>query len=136
MIIFAGKFVEKWELSGEVRTMRDGKAYSQLIGRRLRHFRTAQGLSQEQVAFDSGLNTNSVGMIERGIKSPTLSTLKRICDSLGITLAELFLYSEDGGGADNSEAIQRVTVLMHDLTPDDARRVAAIVEQAVAMRQN
>ena len=115
--------------------MRDAKAYSQLIGRRLRHFRTAQGLSQEQVAFDSGLNTNSVGMIERGLKSPTLFTLKRICDTLGITPAELFLYNEDGGGEDTEAAIQRVTALMHDLKPEDARRVAAIVEQAVSMRQ-
>ncbi len=115
--------------------MQSAREYSQEVGRRLRHFRTAQGLSQEQVALMSGLNTNSVGMIERGLKSPTLITLKRICDSLGITPAELFLYDGEQPPADNGPAIQKVETLMHDLPAEDARRVAAIVEHAVAMRQ-
>ena len=115
--------------------MQSAKEYSQEIGRRLRHFRTTQGLSQEQVALSSELNTNSVGMIERGLKSPTLVTLKRICDSLGITPAELFLYDGEQQPADNGPAIQKVETLMRGLPAADAQRVASIVEQAAGMGQ-
>lgn len=113
--------------------MLEAKLYSQEIGRRLRHFRTQRGLSQEQLALNSGLNTNSIGMIERGLKSPTLVTLKRVCDSLDITLAQLFLHQGETLPPDNGEAIQKVTALMSTLSPVDAERVAKIVEQAVAM---
>ncbi len=115
--------------------MQSAREYSQEIGRRLRHFRTAQGLSQEQVALASDLNTNSVGMIERGLKSPTLVTLKRICDSLGISLAELFLYDGEQPPSDNGPAIKKVETLMRSLPAADAKRVASIVEQAAGIGQ-
>lgn len=111
--------------------MANAKAYSQEVGLKLRHFRNERGMSQEQVAFSSGLNTNSVGMIERGVKSPTIVTLKRICDSLGISLAELFLYESDTSSPDSAHSAQKAAALIQLLPPQDAARVTKIVEQAV-----
>ena len=59
----------------------------QKTGAKLRHFRLLKGISQEQLALDCDLNVNTIGMIERGQKNPTIYTLQRICDGLGITLA-------------------------------------------------
>ena len=67
----------------------------QQTGAKLRHFRLRKGISQEQLALDCDLNINTIGMIERGQKNPTIFTLQRICDGLGITLATLFLYEGD-----------------------------------------
>jgi transcriptional regulator with XRE-family HTH domain len=100
------------------------------VGAKVRHFRQEKNFSQEQLAFLSGLNTNSIGMIERGHKSPTIFTLKRICDSLDITLATLFLY-KNGLPADNGASIQKVTDLLRQIPSADADRIARIVEQAV-----
>lgn len=111
--------------------MSDAKAYSQEVGKKLRHFRNERGLSQEQVALSSGLNTNSIGMIERGIKSPTIVTLKRICDSLGISMAELFLYENDIAATDSVHSAQKAAALIQRMTPQNAARVAKIVEQVV-----
>ena len=68
-------------------------------GAKLRHFRILKGISQEQLALDCDLNINTIGMIERGQKNPTIYTLQRICDGLGITLATLFLYDESSDTA-------------------------------------
>lgn len=110
--------------------MGDAKQYSREVGMKLRHFRNERGLSQEQVALTSGLNTNSIGMIERGIKSPTVVTLKRICDSLEISLAELFLYEADGAEPDSVVSAQKAAAIIRRLPPHDAALVARLVEQA------
>ena len=62
----------------------------QQTGAKLRHFRLRKGISQEQLALECELNVNTIGMIERGQKNPTVFTLQRICDGLGMTLAEFF----------------------------------------------
>ncbi len=113
--------------------MADAKTFSRELGSKLRHFRTSKCMSQEQLAFESDLNINSIGMIERGQKCPTVFTLKRICDSLGISLAALFLY--DNGTPSNETAIQHVTEIMSHLSPEDAQRISVIVAQAAKIGQ-
>lgn len=55
-----------------------------LVARRLRQFRQQQGLSQEDLAAEAGLNRNYVGMIEREENSPTVDTLEKLAAVLGI----------------------------------------------------
>ena len=109
------------------------REFSKELGMKLRHFRNSKGMSQEQLAFESSLNINSIGMIERGQKCPTVFTLKRICDSLGISLAALFLYDNSSGS--NETAIQHVNEIMAHLSPEDAQRISVIVAQAAKIGQ-
>ncbi len=44
---------------------------------------------QESLAFKAGISTSTLSRIERGIHAPSLSTLGRIAEALGVTLAEL-----------------------------------------------
>ncbi len=111
--------------------MAEAKEFTQELGAKLRHFRMAKGLSQEQLAFESALNTNSVGMIERGQKCPTAYTLKRLCDSLGITMAEFFLYEEKP--VSNEIALRHIREMVEQLTAQDADRVAAIIALTLKM---
>jgi len=41
------------------------------------------------------VSENFVGSVERGICSPSLTTLERIADALGVTLSELFDFPEE-----------------------------------------
>lgn len=97
-------------------------------GAKLRHFRILKGISQEQLALDCDLNINTIGMIERGQKNPTIFTLQRICDGLGITLATLFLYR--GDAADPAEdTLRHIDAVLRQLPPRDVERVARIVDE-------
>lgn len=106
----------------------------QKTGAKLRHFRLLKGISQEQLALDCDLNVNTIGMIERGQKNPTIYTLQRICDGLGITLATLFLY-EDRTDTATEESIQRIETVLRQLPQRDVERVARIVEELASFGQ-
>ena len=70
-------------------------------------------------------------MIERGQKCPTAYTLKRLCDSLGITMAEFFLYEERP--TTNETALRHIQEMVVQLSAQDADRVAAIIALALKM---
>ena len=57
------------------------------IGEVLRAKRQKLGISQEGLAERAGVDRTYVSILERGLKSPTVETLERICDALG-TLPE------------------------------------------------
>lgn len=54
------------------------------VGQELRFCRTQKGLSQEELGFEASLHRTYISIIERGLKSPTISTTVRICTALEI----------------------------------------------------
>lgn len=68
--------------------MHDTKNFQ--IGEQIRYYRTKIGISQETLALNSEMNPAYIGQIERGLKSPTVNTLKKLADALGVSLATLF----------------------------------------------
>jgi transcriptional regulator with XRE-family HTH domain len=61
-----------------------------LVAKNLRDIRSAKGVSQEDLANRANLNRNYIGMLESGKNSPTVKTLGRIADALGIDAVEFF----------------------------------------------
>jgi transcriptional regulator with XRE-family HTH domain len=55
---------------------------AQLFGSRLRTIRREKGLSQEALAEKTGLSTNFVGEMERGLKAPGLTVIVRLARAL------------------------------------------------------
>ncbi len=60
------------------------------VGNRLRTLRDAHKISMRALAKLSGLSANALSMIERGKTSPSVSTLYRLADALGIPVTEFF----------------------------------------------
>lgn len=60
----------------------------------LRKLRLEKGFSQEAFAFEVGIHRTYVSQLERGLKSPSLKTLQKIAQVLGITLSDLMLLVE------------------------------------------
>lgn len=50
----------------------------------LKHYRQAVGLSQEELATKAGLDRTYVSQLERGLKSPTLTSMEKLADCLGV----------------------------------------------------
>lgn len=59
------------------------------IGLKIKLERAKRKLSQEKLAELADLSKTHVGDIERGTTIPTVETLNRIANALGITLVEL-----------------------------------------------
>ena len=60
-----------------------------IVGRNVRRFRQGRGLTQEQLAFEAGLDLTYIGGIERGRRNPSLMVMARVAGALRVELAEL-----------------------------------------------
>jgi transcriptional regulator with XRE-family HTH domain len=60
------------------------------VGERLRLIRTGLGLSIRALAEMSGLNVNTLSLIENGRTSPSVGTLQQLAQSLQIPVTEFF----------------------------------------------
>jgi quercetin dioxygenase-like cupin family protein/DNA-binding XRE family transcriptional regulator len=65
-------------------------AISVNIGDRLRELREARNISMRSLATKSGLSANALSMIERGRASPSVSTLYKLADALGVSITSFF----------------------------------------------
>jgi transcriptional regulator with XRE-family HTH domain len=60
------------------------------VGARLRTLRRERGLTIEQVAGATGLTKGFISQLERDTTTPSLSSLARICDALGVRMGDVF----------------------------------------------
>jgi transcriptional regulator with XRE-family HTH domain len=74
------------------------------VGARLRSMRDRQGLSLRALAERCGLSINAISQIERGENSPTVSTLHRLANALGVQITDFF----------QEEAKQRMVLVKQD----------------------
>jgi DNA-binding XRE family transcriptional regulator len=64
----------------------------------LKGFRDAAGLTQEEVAQGAGLKTTTYGRIELAQSAPAWATVRRVIDSLDISLVDLARAVEQEAG--------------------------------------
>ena len=67
-----------------LRAMEEGDWLRVTFGVLLRELREARGLSQSQLALESGLDQTVVSLLERGQRQPSLISLFALCDALKV----------------------------------------------------
>jgi transcriptional regulator with XRE-family HTH domain len=66
------------------------EALSVDVASRLRELRESRGISMRTLATKSGLSANALSMIERGKTSPSVSTLYKLSEALGVSITAFF----------------------------------------------
>lgn len=106
------------------------------VGERIRYYRILRGMSQEALALEANINAAFVGHLERGLKSPTVTTLEKITDALNITLEELF--SEElmtrGKMARKYAVLEHIEYMLRGLTDQEAEQIAAIMREILKLK--
>jgi hypothetical protein len=59
------------------------------IGQSVRYLRLKKGISQEELAFDAGLNLNSISTFERGINNIKIKNLQKIAIALEVEIEDI-----------------------------------------------
>ena len=72
------------------------------LGKLIRQYRREKQLSIKEFSTRSGISTALVSQLERGIGNPSLSVLRAIASTLGVSLPSLFV-----GEIDNASLIRR-----------------------------
>ncbi len=60
----------------------------------LKRLRSTNGLGQEELAFQTGLHRTYISQMERGLKSPSLSTIYKLSSVLGISMEQMMALVE------------------------------------------
>jgi transcriptional regulator with XRE-family HTH domain len=121
------------------------------LGRKIRDLRQLRKLGVGELARRVGVSRSLISQIERGVASPSLTTLRGIAEVLGVPVAALFLGSDDASGGESDRQGRRLVVRAHErkrlhsshanvsyelLTPDVDRKiefVAAEVEPGTSV---
>lgn len=65
------------------------------LGNRIQYLREQRGLTQEELATQTGISLKHISVLERGLKEPRLATFLSIAEALGVTPNELLIETDD-----------------------------------------
>ncbi|MDR0770273.1 MAG: helix-turn-helix domain-containing protein [Burkholderiales bacterium] len=65
-----------------------------IFGKVLQQHRSQRDISQEELAFQAGVDRTFISRLERGIRQPTITTLISIGQALGVSAATLVQEAE------------------------------------------
>lgn len=92
------------------------------IGTAIKTLRKQKGLSQKELGDASNLSVNALSLIETNVTFPQKTTIKSICDVLGVPIAYLLFFAisdedipEDKRLVFNSHSDAIKAVLLNDL---------------------
>jgi transcriptional regulator with XRE-family HTH domain len=60
------------------------------FGKRLARLRSDRKMTQERLAEAASISPDFLSLIERGLRSPSFNTLKRLSSALGVPVRALF----------------------------------------------
>ena len=73
-----------------IKRREEKKDFGVMIGKHLKKIREAKGISQEQLSNKAGYYHTYVNKIEQGKYSPSLHTIWRLSNALGLSLSDFF----------------------------------------------
>ena len=103
------------------------RSFGARLGARLRAQREALGWTQATLAEKAGVSPNYIGVLERGLKLPTLDTLVLLAKALGMSPAELL-----GDVRPKDHWLDDVLAVASAI-PEPRRAVALAVLRAIAV---
>lgn len=64
------------------------------FGEKLKHIRTAAGMSQQELADKAGVSQDAISKWELGTREPLISAVEKLCEALGVTCDVFFVKDE------------------------------------------
>lgn len=102
------------------------------IGINIRKYRLKSDISQENLGLSAEINPAYVGKLERGEKCPTIDTLYKICEALGISVSEILCFDGDSLSYE-TEAKLRIDKALEKLPAQKQMKLAEIIESLASM---
>lgn len=96
---------------------------STVFGPALHSLRTAQGMTLDRLAAESGLDKSYLSRLERGQKSPSIATVLKLSDALDVTMDQLFGMAVP----DDAVRVTRANDRVRPAKEDDAASFEALI---------
>jgi transcriptional regulator with XRE-family HTH domain len=105
------------------------------IGERIKLFRSNKNLSQKEVAVSIGIDQAQYSRIESGKVEPTLSSLEKIANALGITVAELFSQERPADVNSYDKTLVDRLRLLDELEDSERKSIFNIIDMAITKKR-
>ena len=105
-----------------------GKVSNQM-GNRIRQYRRMKGLTQEALAFGSGINVSFLGDVERGIKKPSVESLEKLLNALGVTFREFFDFEAGFEPVQGRTALEKINMKLQSRPDAEVEMIHGVIEQ-------
>ncbi|MDD6212576.1 MAG: helix-turn-helix transcriptional regulator [Clostridiales bacterium] len=104
-----------------------------IVGQRIRSCRKKKGFTQEKLAEKSDLHPTYIGMIERGEKNLSITSLEKILSALNISFSDFFQMIEE----EKQDSIPgRCYTLVDRQSDSNQRRLYRILQEVSDMLDN
>lgn len=105
------------------------------IADKIKAIRTDKGLSQKEIALSVGIDQAQYSRIESGKVEPTLSSLEKIAEAMGVKLADFFSEEKpiDVNSYDKS-VVERLR-LLDELEETEKSSIFNIIDMAVSKKR-
>lgn len=90
-------------------------------------------MSQEEVALEAEITTSYYGLVERGVKSPTVRMLEKICRALDYPISELFSANVTRETEDN-KYIYQIVNLLKNRSAEECEQIYQIVKTIILFK--
>lgn len=104
------------------------------IGDRVKELRTQNKLSQEQLALRAEITTAYLGQIERGEKNPTVVTVEKICNALGISLSDFF-SNQSFAITEEDAVLKQIVYELKDRSSAEKQEIWQIIKHALKLKE-
>ena len=102
-----------------------------LLGKRLASIRKKRGWTQERLAEKTNLANNYISNIENNRSIPSLETLVKLCEALGVTPNDLLLGSSQ---ASDTYLADELTKKLRQCTPREKRILDGLLSLLISER--
>lgn len=96
------------------------------VGQRIRELRNERHMSQEELAFKSGISPAHLGQIERALKNPTIDTVSKIAAALDIPVASLFTMDAVTLPS-NNVTVGKINAHLLNMSEDEQKDILRII---------
>ena len=103
------------------------------LGKQIRTIRNVQGISQEELAFKSGISAAHLGQIERGLKAPTIITIEKIASALEVSLSTLFSFDNIPIPVSSSK-LNGINAYISNLSDDEIDEIYKIIRAIINLK--
>jgi len=109
--------------------------YLRDVGGKIRSLRDELGLTTEQAAERAGMSAGYFGIVERGVKQPSLQSLFRFAEALGVEVADLVTVGPAAPQLVAKSRHRQVDQLLDQATPAEAKAIANCAKAILALRE-
>ena len=99
----------------------------QILGERIRYYRTLRGLTQKEMAAKLGVSPRYIGHIEQGYRGMSLDMQVEMCRFFGVGMSDLLPVESPDIPEDKERMIGEINVKLRALEPAQVGFVNTVV---------